>query len=311
MPNTHAVTIPIRNEDLDVVYAPYVHERMPPDHPAVRALLKRTRRDWRRRRVRAAVERWVKGRPRTPEKVKDSYEAIWGAFDYADLLPDPNRRLYAMRGADDYQMANAWGVPRVHLHCLKTVIETLKPKTVLEVGCGRGLNLLALAARFPEIRFAGLELSEAGVREARATAEAGALPPALVEFAPFDLVDQAAVRALDLHNGSAAEMPFEDGRFDLVYTRQALEQMEIMRDRVMREVRRVCSGYVAMFEAFRDWNTRGMKRDRAAVTQYFRARLSDLPRYGLEPVYVKDDLPHKIYMQVGLVVAKVRADRVA
>jgi ubiquinone/menaquinone biosynthesis C-methylase UbiE len=306
METASGITIPIDNADLDVVYAPYVHRRLAADDPETRALLTRTRREWRRRRVTAALKRLLKGPPRPPRKVKESYEGIWQRFDFSELSPDPNRKLYAMRGPCDYQMANAWGVPRVHLRCLMTIVETLRPRTVLEIGFGRGLNLLTLAARFPDIRFSGLELSEAGVRETRAVAESGVLPEALVKFAPFDLVDPSAIRTLDLRNGSAENLPFGDGQFDLVYTRQALEQMEIIRDRVMGEIRRVASDHVAMFEAFRDWNDTGMKRDRAVVTHYFRARIADLPGYGMEPVYVKSDLPHKIYMQVGLVVSKAR-----
>jgi SAM-dependent methyltransferase len=290
--------------DLEAVYAPYVHRRLDPDAPETRALLARMRREWRLRRVKAALRRIVHGPPRPPQKVKDSYEGIWSRFDYAELLPDPARRLYCMRGFGGYQMANAWGVPRVHLRVLEALVDALRPRTVLEVGCGRGLNLLALAARFPDMRFTGLELSEAGVRAAREAATRGALPEPLRRFIPFALKDETAARTIELVNGSAADMPFEAGQFDLVYTRQALEQMELIRGRVMAQIRRVARGHVAMFEAFRDWNDTGMKRDRAAVTHYFRARIADLPGYGLEPVCIRADLPHKVYMQVGLVTAR-------
>src|SRR3546814_1611451 len=60
------------------------------------------------------------------------------------------------------------GTKRVHLLLLARVLQALRPETVLEVGAGNGLNVLVLAALFPDIRFTSVELTEAGVAKARA-----------------------------------------------------------------------------------------------------------------------------------------------
>lgn len=68
---------------------------------------------------------------------------------------------------------------------------------VLDVGCGGGQNLLWLAGRRPDLSLTGLDLSARQIARAQRRAAERDLPIELVE-------------------GSALELPFEDGRFDAV-----------------------------------------------------------------------------------------------
>lgn len=58
---------------------------------------------------------------------------------------------------------------------------------IIEIGCCSGLNLIPLAIRWPESRFAGIDLSENSVREARGLAAAAGVGN--VEFHAVDLRD--------------------------------------------------------------------------------------------------------------------------
>lgn len=58
---------------------------------------------------------------------------------------------------------------------------------VLDVGCASGHHLLALAARYPESRFKGIDFSDIAIRSARQAAMAAGLEN--VEFEHADLVD--------------------------------------------------------------------------------------------------------------------------
>jgi ubiquinone/menaquinone biosynthesis C-methylase UbiE len=295
----------IRDEEIEKMYTPYVYKEFSGKDPVLLVRLLRTRMEWKVKRIVSSAKRVFSGPPRPPEKVKQNYEQIWDRFQFGDLDPALGTpRLYLNRWRNEYQEVHGWGVVRVHLYCLMRLIAVLKPRSVLEVGFGRGLNLIALSARFPEIEFSGLELSESGFNEAQELTRADTLPQELIDFIPFPLQDTDAVKRIHLHRGSAESLPFDAGSIDLVYTRQALEQMEFIRDTVLHEISRVAGKNVVMFEAFRDWNATGMCRDRNSVTNYFAARLSDLPQYGLKPVYTRSDLPTKIYMHVGLAVAE-------
>src|SRR5690606_1356218 len=119
------------------------------------------------------------------------------------------------------------------------LVEHLKPRRVLEVGCGLGIHLILLACRFPEVEFTGVELTAAGHRAARALQAEERLPQHLVAFAPEPLVDLTGFRRVDFRQGNAAALDFPDQRFDLVYTVLALEQMERVRARALAEIARV------------------------------------------------------------------------
>ena len=129
------------------------------------------------------------------------------------------------------------------------------------------------------------------------------LPPQLVDFAPEPLPAGDAHARLDIRQGSAAELPFPDEAFDLVFTVLALEQMEEIRDRALSEIARVAARHTVMIEPFRDWNEDGLRRDGIVSRDYFQARVADLAGFGLRPVYVTGDIPTKLQMGVGVVAA--------
>jgi ubiquinone/menaquinone biosynthesis C-methylase UbiE len=92
---------------------------------------------------------------------------------------------------------------------------TERPRRVLEVGCGEGIVLAALAARLPGTRFDGLELDETALGQARVRCPGAKL-----------------VR------GDACELPFGDQSFDLVVCLEVLEHLPEPA-RALRELRRV------------------------------------------------------------------------
>ncbi len=92
---------------------------------------------------------------------------------------------------------------------------TERPRRVLEVGCGEGIVLAAMAARLPGTRFDGLELDETTLEQARTRCPGARL-----------------VR------GDACELPFEDRSFDLVVCLEVLEHLPEPA-RALRELKRV------------------------------------------------------------------------
>jgi SAM-dependent methyltransferase len=207
------------------------------------------------------------------------------------------------RGAE----ASALATKAVHHLLLVKALERLRPETVLEVGSGNGLQLFLLAGAFPRTRFSGLELSEAGVRAAERVQGLETLPDELRRFAAAPVRDPAAHRRVELHRGSAAELPFADASFDLVYTSLALEQMEAIRDRALGEIARVARAHVVMIEPFRDFNAEGIRHDYVRSRDIFSARVADVERFGLKPVFTFSDFPSKLSLGVGLVIAEKSA----
>ena len=81
-------------------------------------------------------------------------------------------------------------------------------KHVLEVGCGVGAQLRVLARRFPQTRFTGIDFAPEQIAHARVL-----------------LREELASGQVTLLEGSAYELPFENGGFDGAFLCWVLEHL--------------------------------------------------------------------------------------
>ena len=241
---------------------------------------------------------------RSLDVVEEEYDTVWGrGYERYQLNPDVHAKPWIW-GARRY-WTNSVAATRFRQAILIRIIERVKPKTVLEIGCGNGINLILLACRFPEIQFTGLELTTAGHEAALAFQRAHeTLPPAMQQFAPMPLSDPAAFKRINFVQGSAADLPFGDRAFDLTMTILALEQMERIRPRALSEIARVTGRNAFLLEPFRELNSTGwlllnrMKRD------YFAGRVDELARHGLKPEFAVRDYPQEVFLRTCAVLCK-------
>lgn len=240
---------------------------------------------------------------RTTAHVQSRYDEKWGRISLEDELRGPSAGWFEWR--DRRMRARTLGYKRVCHLLLARVLESLRPDSVVEVGFGWGLHLLALSVQFPEVRFTGVELTEAGVRAARRLAVDPHTPRLLEEFVVESVRDDAAAARVELRHGSAEALPLADKSVDVVITVLALEQMERIRETALRELARVARRHVVMFEPFRDWNSHPPHRDYIRRLDYWSAALEDLPAFGLIPSVAYADIPQKLTSRAGLVVADV------
>lgn len=264
----------------------------------------------RKKAMKKAVRRVWSGegglRSRKKDIIFDEYESAWsrgfGAYDLSAGCARPEPWLYR----DQKLLADRAGVPRYRSVILAAAIRALKPKRVLEVGCGNGINLLLLANSFPEVSFAGLELTEAGHRVATEIQKAEFLPEALANYVPEIQEDLHAFRRIDFRRGDATVMPFADGAYDLVFTVLSIEQMERVRDAALTEVARVSNCHVLNLEPFSEANRTLWRRMHVMVRDYFRGSIRELPRYGLEPMWATMDFPQELQLGAALVLSRKR-----
>jgi ubiquinone/menaquinone biosynthesis C-methylase UbiE len=293
-------------EEVGKLFSPYVISR--PEGAAAEAWQSEKERRAQKYRQKYWRRRFLDFLPslgRTTPKIEEEYNEVWDrtALD-SYKLPNTENSEQPWEWGDKHYIAHRFGGARVRIAVLMRAIEQLKPASVLEVGCGNGVNLFYLAGRFPQIKFTGIELTEAGNRTAkRCQEEWSEFPEDLLPFSPLPLLDRTAFRRIDFQKGSAAELPFADNSFDLVITVLALEQMERIRRRALTEIARVSGNHVLMIEPFRDVNESGMRRHYVFTRNYFSARISDLPKYGLEPQWSIADFPQKVQMQFTCVLA--------
>lgn len=263
--------------------------------------------DYARRRRRALtrmIKRLLGLKQRDSNAIQTEYHDAWSSgHGKYDLAAGPKKPA-AWRWNERRLALDGLAAARLRAPLLAAVIDRLKPKKVLEVGCGNGINLLSLAGHFPDVEFTGIDLTPAGIAAAKAVQVEPELPPGLADYIPLERTDPEAIKRIRFMTGSAAELPFADGAFDLVFTVLAVEQMERIRDQALAEIARVSRGHVLMLEPFRDANRRGMRRLYALSRNYFRGSIRGLERFGLDPVWATDDFPQEAFLGSPLVLAK-------
>ena len=262
-----------------------------------------------KRAARRAFGRSAEGGKRSKKVIAGEYEGAWARGFAAYDLSAGCRKPEPWTDRGNGFMADRAGVPRFRNVILASAIRALKPKRVLEVGCGNGINLLLLAGQFPEISFAGLELTESGNRVARGLQQASSLPPALAAYPINAGRDPQAFRRIDFVRGDATAMPFADGEFDLVFTVLSVEQMERVRHQALAEIARVSGGHVLNMEPFADANRSLLRRAHVFGRDYFKGTIADLPRYGLSPQWATMDFPQEPQLGAALVLSAVSPGR--
>jgi ubiquinone/menaquinone biosynthesis C-methylase UbiE len=293
-------------EAIASIIEPYVAESMPVVDKRWQDTVNHTSREqlyrlWRRRFIGGLVSRFR----RTQRSVESCYSKQWREHLIDDQLSVTGKMVPLQWGETGY-MARAISTKRVFLAYMAQIIGALGPGSVLEVGAGNGVNLLLLAARFPQVDFTGVELTQGGVYASHQAQDSDVLAPALHSFAPFDIVDPSAHRRVKFDVGNAANLKHQDDSFDLCYTVLALEQMEEIRDAALREICRVAKKWVVMIEPFSNWNSDGPRRNYVMANDYFRASVESLEKYGLEVVFSNADTPHKLTLKPGVVVARLK-----
>lgn len=298
----------ISREEVTRLFEPFVARYAGPDDPAWLAEIAKRKRKILRGYLIRRLFGWLPAQQRREHTVLQEYSKAWQDSEYAHYsLAAPLPRLSPWEWQGQRMFASDVGATRVRQLLLIRLLERLKPRSVLEVGCGNGINLILLAGRFPGIEFTGIELTPQGRQAATGLQKLPVLPPPMQDYAPLPLVDPTAFRRIRFLQGNAASLPFPDDHFDLVLTVLALEQMERVRRQALGEIARVARRHVLALEPFRDVNDTGWPRRNVIRRNYFRGRIADLAAYGLKPILAIDDFPQEAFLKACAVLAEKHA----
>ena len=289
--------------EVERLLAPFLIERHPVSSAAFRKLVARREAKWLWRGAKRAALGWLPGIKRDQDYVRSSYEETYAKLPFSQTFAptssEPKPTLATYRGEGLVLRRRA--MVRTHLVAMARAIEALKPRRVLEVGAGPGTNMFVLSARFPEIEFTGIELTDEGVAQGNRVIGEPELPKLIADYCPWDEFDREAYRRVVLQQGDATKLAFDDGSFDLVFTRQALEQMEMVREPALREIARVAARDVLLCEPFADFQRSALQRRYVAAKDYFSLASRELPQFGIQPTHVVGEFPQNVVMGVGLV----------
>lgn len=294
--------------------APFVYGRCAMDDPDYQVQAAKLSKKWRRRRLRRALLGWLPSTAKLPrilrgrrdqDYVHDSYSESWTNQGWPTAAGTPTKKELSLAvWRDEGLKVRRGALARGHMPAIAAAFDLAKPTTALEVGAGRGLNLFTLSARFPDVAWTGIELTEAGVARAQSVQKETTLPPVIANYCPWPVSDPVAYQRIDFQQGDATRLPFDDNSFDLVFTRQALEQMESVRDGALEEISRVAKTHVILLEPFADFNQSTLNKNFVRAKDYFSLPVADLARFGITPLHTYDDFPQKLTLGQGLVVGK-------
>lgn len=294
-------------EEIDAAVRPFITRRMAVSSADWQEIYEREARKERkihRKQQWRSILPWRKqARPQT--LVSDHYETHWTEIPWPKTN-DPSREEKGVVSIWDEEgiLIRRYGRKRAHHLLFARLVRELKPRTALEVGCGNGINLLIMATLFPEIHWTGVELTEAGVQVGKSIQKERELPAVLREFSPEPIVDPTAHQRVTLRQGDASQLPFGEKEFDLVFSFQALEQMQSIRDKAVSEMARVTSRNVICTEPFAEWNRSEIQKHYMMARGYLNLSVEELPQFGLKPFLMFGDWPHKLQSGAGLVAAE-------
>jgi SAM-dependent methyltransferase len=300
------LVLPTR-EEIDAAVRPFITKRVPVSSADWKEIYdreaKKERKIYRKQKWRSILPWKKQARPQA--LVSDHYETHWTEIPWPKTNnPDPNERGIVSIWDDEGMLIRRYGRKRAHHLLFARVVRELKPKTALEVGCGNGINLLIMATLFPEIQWTGVELTEAGVQTGKSIQKEAELPAVLREFSAEPVVDPTAHKRVTMRQGDASKLPFRDGEFDLVFSFQALEQMNAIRDAAVSEMARVAKWWVVGTEPFAEWNQSEIQEHYMKARGYLDLSVDELPKFGLKPILVFGEWPHKLQSGAGLVAAE-------
>ncbi len=306
IPSSDLATLALSPAEALEAIRPFVIERYVPGDARFAARRARLLRKWRLRLAKRRLLGWLPKGKRTQGYVEQSYNRTFAARPWPETLPPvaPETKPTAAEFQGEGLLVRRYGVGRVHLLLMARLIRALGARTVLEVGAGTGINLFVLAALVPEASFTGIELTETGVAQARTVVKADRFPERLAQYCPAPVADAEAYRRVEMRRGNALDLPFDKASFDLVFTRQALEQMEVIRAPALKEIARVAARHTLLVEPFADANRDPLRRCYVAAKDYFSLPVDGLPDFGIAPIHRDRAFPQNVCLGIELVVGR-------
>lgn len=236
--------------------------------------------------------------------VSHAYQDIY-ALSNEEWAKESDRNKYVLEHQGGFIRVDRWFFTRIYAQMLSQMIDQLGGSKVLEVGSGRGRNVIVLGLLRSDLNLTGLEYSANGTQRSNE----------LLHHLPKDLVSLAAsiseneqnaaslAQRITFTQGNAYEMPFPDKSFDISYTCMVLEQMPHTFDQAVREMRRVTKGYCIFIEPFREANGLLGKMHLKKV-DYFRSSYKSFRKHGLRPIFFSKNFPQRLKYRGGILIAE-------
>jgi len=233
---------------------------------------------------------------------KKRYERIWNDEQILSHF-DVKSNNYYLHKYKKIFLAHSSLTTKIQQHLIINKVGELKPKSVLEIGCGPGITLKLLSDIYTEINFQGIDLSIEGIKYAN-NLKKKHLNPIFKKKLNFQYNNVINNPNLVFDNQDASSLKFNDKKFDLIFSNLALEQMDDIKYNVISEMKRVAKNYIILIEPFKNLNNFGLRYLHHKSKQYFNLNHFDLKDENFEIFEFYDQLPALLSLNYGMLVLK-------
>jgi len=257
----------------------------------------------------AILKKWLLyslfGRPRKNRDtsfVGKEYGAVWSK-DRFELERD-RPQIQELRG-----QAVWWrSIDRKRFtisHISNTIRSLDGIKSVLEMGSGGGINILALAILHPDIpEWHGVELTPEGVSVSQNILLS---PPYdyleyVTGFSRDEILKRLSHAHITFHKGDMTRLPFERDSIDLVFSCQAIEQLPRAYPEAFCEAKRVTRAHALFLEEFREAQANIFERMHLKNRDYFRASFHEAEKAGFTIISFEPFPLKQLYYSLGFLV---------
>jgi ubiquinone/menaquinone biosynthesis C-methylase UbiE len=211
---------------------------------------------------------------------KISYNKHWLNFNNISYFKKPYC-WYIFN--NEYFLAPAGLTHDIFISLIKSEILKLKPRNVLEVGCGIGLNIFYLAKIFKDIKFTGIDISDHAINKNNL------------------FLKKNNINNVKFYCKNAKKLSFKQNTFDLTYTVLALEQMNQIKFKVIREIKSVTKKRIIFIEPFSDINKNLINSFHCKISDYFNLHYNELENFDLLIERKFENFPQRLGLAAGFV----------
>ena len=199
-----------------------------------------------------------------PQTKLDEYNFIWAKknviknFNIDELSGDNLNLTTYVLDNNKLRKAPQWSLNSLGILIFSSYLRknSQSVKSVLEIGSGNGLNLIALAVAFPNIRFVGLELTKEGVNQAK---KALLAKNAIKNLCKFIFGNSVEYKGQEITNIEFIELDVVELspsiiNPDQIFSFLALEQMESVFEGFLKAFKLMKGSSFFLFEPFLEFN---------------------------------------------------------
>tara|TARA_Y100000389_G_scaffold189316_1_gene212914 strand:+ start:4629 stop:5459 length:831 start_codon:yes stop_codon:yes gene_type:complete len=205
------------------------------------------------------------------------YAIWWNNFDLYTYFNKPYTwHIYK----DDYFLAPGSLTQEIFQSLISEQIDLKKPKSIIEIGCGMGINLLYFAEKYPNIKFTGIDISKVGIQRCN---------------------EKNKFSNLSFVIGNAKYMSFKSNTFDMSYTTLALEQMNEIKKDVIDNISKITKNNVIFIEPFMNNNKNFLNYVHHKNSDYFDYEYKDLKKHNFIIESIDDKFPQRLGLTASCV----------